>query len=123
MSDLVGIITAQEPDRRNESLEAICSRLSLNELLQESAALDAFRRRSDNLYERVRALFFLYAIHRFHLPAKPGISLRGLVPFKGHEHLLHRRFEEAIDIFLKQQEADGASDGVSSALAPAYHRL
>ncbi len=33
-------------------------------------ALDRFRRASDNLYERVRALFFLYAIHRFHLPLR-----------------------------------------------------
>ena len=40
------------------------------ELLAACAELEAFRRRSDNLYERVRALFFLYAIHRFHLPGK-----------------------------------------------------
>ena len=46
--------------------------------LAACAELDAFRRRSDNLYERVRALFFLYAIHRFHLPLKPGIRQRGL---------------------------------------------
>src|SRR5438876_1085696 len=78
MSDLVGIITAQQPDRRNQSLEAICSNLSLNELLRECAALDAFRRHSDNLYERVRALFFLYAIHRFYLP--PLLSSGAGVP-------------------------------------------
>ena len=36
--------------------------------------LDAFRRTSDNLYERVRALFFLYAIHRFHLPRQAGAA-------------------------------------------------
>ncbi|MGD2079215.1 MAG: UTP--glucose-1-phosphate uridylyltransferase, partial [Chloroflexota bacterium] len=32
-------------------------------------------------------------------------------------------FEEAIDIFLAVQEAEGASDGISSALAAAYHSL
>ena len=30
--------------------------------------LEQLRHSSENLYERVRALFFLYAIHRFHLP-------------------------------------------------------
>ena len=32
---------------------------------------------SDNLYERVRALFFLYAIHRFHLPRASPARPRG----------------------------------------------
>ncbi len=120
---LVSIITATDPAVRNQSLDAFCRPASLKELLAECAELDAFRRQSENLYERVRALFFLYAIHRFQLPLKSGINLRGLVPFKGYEHLLHRRFEEAIDDFIKVQETDGPSDGISSALAAAYHRL
>ena len=61
---------------------------SLSELLAECAALDAFRRASDNLYERVRALFFLYAIHRFHLPQQPGRRPSALIPFEGYAHLL-----------------------------------
>ena len=64
--DLIRIITAAEPALRNESLEGACAGLSLEELLRECSKLDDFRRRSENLYERVRALFFLYAIHRFH---------------------------------------------------------
>ena len=70
MPDLIRIITAAEPALRNQSLEGACAGLSLDELLQQCAKLDEFRRHSENLYERVRALFFLYAIHRFHLPAK-----------------------------------------------------
>lgn len=120
---LVSIITASEPQVRNQSLDAFCRPASLQELLRECTALDDFRRRSENLYERVRALFFLYAMHRFHLPLKPGMRLRGLVPFRGYEHLLHRRSEEAIDVFLRAQEAEGPSDALSSALAVAYHRL
>ena len=50
--------------------------LPLDALLAECAALDRFRRPSDNLYERVRALFFLYAIHRFHLPLQAGPPAR-----------------------------------------------
>ena len=69
MSRLVAIITAADPAARDRSLDAVCRPADAAALLAESAALDAFRRSSDNLYERVRALFFLYAIHRFHLPA------------------------------------------------------
>ena len=64
------IITASEPDVRNQSLDAFCRSASLQELLRECEDLESFRRTSENLYERVRALFFLYAIHRFHLPTK-----------------------------------------------------
>ena len=67
---LLEIITSADPRIRNQSLDAVCARSTAAELLAACAELDAFRRRSDNLYERVRALFFLYAIHRFHLPAK-----------------------------------------------------
>ena len=130
MPDLIQIITAAEPDLRNQSLEGACAELPPGELLKECDKLDAFRRRSENLYERVRALFFLYAIHRFHLPAKLEAASRltfhvsrSLIPFKGYEHLLQRRFEEAIDYFLAVQQAEGPSDAISSALAAAYHRL
>ena len=90
---------------------------------RSATALEAFRHASDNLYERVRACFFLYAIHRFHLPAKPGCPINGRIPFEGYLHLLERRFEEAIALFLKQQAEQGPSDTLSSALASAYHRL
>jgi len=120
---LIGIITATDPAVRNQSLDALCSAASLDELLGECAALDTFRRQSGNLYERVRALFFLYAIHRFHIPRIAGLNCRGLIPFHGYEHLLQRRFEEAIDAFLSVQQREGPSDAISSALATAYHRL
>jgi hypothetical protein len=128
MPDLTGIITASDPALRNQSLDDTCAGLSAQELLAQCAALDTFRRRGDNLYERVRALFFLYAIHRFHLPARLSANTASgpagsLIPFKGFEHLLQRRFEEAIDQFLTVQANEGPSDAISSALAAAYHRL
>lgn len=122
-SRLTGIITAPDPSARNQSLDAICRGMSLDALLAECAALDDFRRTSSNLYERVRALFFLYAIHRFHIPRVAELNRRGLIPFHGYEHLLQRRFEEAIDEFLALQKSTGPSDAISSALAAAYHRL
>ncbi len=128
MGDLISLITSSEPAVRDRSLDGACAAMSLEALLAETAKLEAFRRRSDNLYERVRALLFLYAIHRFHLPQKllaaSGQSRTGsLIPFKGYEHLLQRRFEEAIDQFLAIQQAEGPSDAISSALSAAYHRL
>ncbi|WP_141610416.1 UTP--glucose-1-phosphate uridylyltransferase [Litorilinea aerophila] len=124
MGELIQIITASDPEVRNRSLDAFCRRASLPQLLRECAELDRFRREAENLYERVRALFFLYAIYRFHLPTKPGIRPRGFIPFEGYANLLRRRFEEAIDLFLAAQERDGGlSDGLASALAAAYHQL
>jgi len=131
-ADLVSIITAPDAEQRNTPLERACAALSLRELQAQCAALDAFRRRSENLYERVRALSFLYAIHRFHLPQKlherggsgsRSSRKKGLIPFRGYGHLLQRRFEEAIDHFLAVQQNAGPGDAISSALAAAYYRL
>ncbi len=123
MSNLVKIIISADTEIRNTSLEAICRELSFKELIEETEALEKFRSRSENLYERVRALFFLYAIHRFHLPLKKEMRTRGLIPFEGYTNLLNRRFEEAIEIFLEAQRKEGLSEGISSALAEAYHQL
>lgn len=120
---LVEIITASDPSIRNTPLETVCESTSMDALIGECRELEEFRHRSANLYERVRALFFLYAIHRFHLPTKPGLNQKGFVPFDGYEHLLKRRFEEAIAVFLHNQERHGPNDAISSALASAYHGL
>ncbi|MBP1656477.1 MAG: ugp [Bacteroidetes bacterium] len=123
MSALIQIITAGEQSVRNRSLDAFCQQASLDQLLDECRALETFRRSSTNLYEQVRALFFLYAIHRFHIPGKAGVQSRGLISFEGYDDLLHRRFEEAIQRFLAEQVAHGPQDGISSALAGAYRNL
>lgn len=120
---LVRIITAQDESTRNQSLDSWCRTASVDELLAECADLEAFRKRSANLYEQVRALFFLFAIHRFHLPEKIGSRAGTLIPYAGHAHLLQRRFEEAIQVFLAAQASEGPSAGLSSALAEAYHEL
>ena len=127
MSRLTAVITSSDPEERNRSLDTLCAEASLEELLAECETLDQFRRSSDNLYERVRALFFLYAIHRFHVPLRPFPHGRGseggTIPFAGYSNLLKRRFEEAIELFLAAQAADGPSAAISSALAAGYHKL
>jgi hypothetical protein len=120
---LIEIITSPDPQIRNQSLEGVCAGTSADELLQACAELEVFRRHRENLYERVRALFFLYAIHRFHLPAKLPGGAAGMIPFQGFEHLLQRRFEEALKCFLNAQKNSGPSDAISSALANVYQRL
>jgi len=121
--ELVKIITSRDPAIRNRSLDAFCRSASLDTLLTECADLELFRRSSPNLYERVRALFFLYSVHRFHLPGKRGIGERSLIPYDGYVFLLRRRFEEALKLFLTEQKQNGPSDGISSALAQTYHQL
>jgi len=123
MSALVEIITADDRALRDRALDTFCRRASLDQLLRECSALEEFRQNSRNLYEQVRALFFLYAIHRFHLPGKIGTPSGALIPFEGYGDLLHRRFEEAIQSFLTVQASHGPDDGISSALASAYRSL
>src|SRR5882757_5973267 len=109
MPDLCSIIASDDPAVRDTPLDAWARDASVADLMRECEALDQFRRESDNLYHRVRALFFLYAIHRFLLPPKLELAAgtagttKGAVPFEGYSHLLSRRFEEAIETFLARQ--------------------
>jgi hypothetical protein len=121
--DLLDLITSVDPAVRNRPLSAVCEHRSADWLLEQVAALDDFRRRSENLYEQVRAIFFLSAIERYHLPARISPQQTGSIPFEGYQHLLQRRFSEAIDRFLCVQRDLGPSDGICSALAQAYRGL
>ena len=121
--NLIQIITSEDPGVRDLPLGVVCRGLDAQELLKQCDGLDGFRRHSENLYHRVRALFFLWSIHRFHLPATSGYPTKGSIPFEGYTHLLSRRFEEAIDSFLDALRTSGPSDAISSALAATYHDL
>lgn len=122
-SPFISVIVSDNPASRDTSLESLCNGLSAKGLLDACEELEAFRRKSENLYHRVRALFFLYAVHRFHLPPLLTGTDAGSIPFGGYEHLLQRRFEEAIDEFISAQEKQGPGDALSSSLASAYHSL
>ena len=120
---LVEIITSEDDVVRNRSLDEVCKGASLEELMSHCQALDSFWRQTDNLYHRVRALFFLFSIHRFQLPRCFGPEFSGNIPFAAYQHLLERRFTEAIDELLDAQAKNGPCDGLSSALASGYHEL
>jgi len=123
MSHLITIITSTDPAIKNQSLDHFCCKASLETLLAEANQLEHYRKEETNLYNRVRSLFFLYAIHRFYIPIYHPVGKEGLIPYEAFEHMLKRRFEEAISIFLKIQEAQGVNEGISSGLADAYHEL
>ncbi len=116
-------IVSEDDDKRNRSLESLCEGLSAPELLDAAQRLDDFWRVTSNLYHRVRALFFLAAIYRYHLPSVLPATQDGLISFEAHEHLLGRRFVEAIDELLSDQRSNGTNTSLASALARAYHQL
>jgi len=122
MSQLCAIIIADDAQLRDTALESVCGNASYQTLLTEITALEEFRQQRTNLYERVRALFFLYAIHRFYLPAHYPAAQATHVPYDGYVHLLNRRFEEAVALFMAVFTR-APSDALSSALATAYHQL
>lgn len=122
MSRLVRIITSTGSATRDQPLEDAIAGLSLGELLEECRALDHFRRESCNLYDRVRALLFLHAIHRYHVANAREISHRGVIPQDGVAALHDRAFERAIEVFLAGFTA-APSEPLSSALAVAYRAL
>ena len=122
MSRLVNAITTADPQVRNRSLAELLAGLSSGEILTECAALEAFRRGCDNLYQRVRACIFLSAAYRFHLQEAPGMRSLGHIPYDGYTDLLERRFEQAIGRFNAALQPE-PSAAVLSALAQAYRSL
>jgi len=123
MSRLVAIITARDAATRDTGLETAIAGLSTGELLRECTALEEFRHRTGNLYERVRALLFLYAVHRFRFANRLERGAPAHVPAAAQRFLLDRRFEEAIALLIDEQRRRGVDAALSSALAAACKSL
>jgi hypothetical protein len=117
------VITAEDPALRDLALESAVRERSLVELQEECAALERLRRTTVSLYERVRALAFLAALHRYHLPPLLARAPLCRISAEVQEELFERRFEEGIARLLALQEAHGASLACSSALAHGYREL
>lgn len=123
ISPWLATIQSLDESIRHRTLESLCAGLTSSELLNATEVLDEFRRDTENLYHRVRAHFFLAAIYRYHLPKTFPESLSGLLPYEAFQHILERRFPEAIDQLLAVQKVQGPTLAISSALARAYHQL
>ncbi|MEO6569389.1 MAG: hypothetical protein ABIO94_11555, partial [Opitutaceae bacterium] len=118
-SRVIEIIESADPTTRDLPIDRWCAGRSVAELLAACDELDGYRRQESNLYQRVRAVFFIATIHRYHLPACADMPRLGRVPHDGFRHLLERRFEEAITTFASVQRALGPSETLSSAIAAA----
>ncbi len=116
-------ITSSEDSIRNRSLDSLCGHLDLHSLLQVASQLDLFWRETANLYHRVRAMFYLASIYRYYVPKLLPAKATDRIPFEAHEHLLSRRFTEAIDQILIEQKRVGPGPGLASSLARAYHQI
>ncbi|MFO0923379.1 MAG: UTP--glucose-1-phosphate uridylyltransferase [Pirellulales bacterium] len=117
------VIVSDDDALRNRSLESLCEGLNAEQLTAISQSLDRFWRQSSNLYHRVRCLFFLAAIYRYHLPQLLDEKQVGCVPFDAYQHMLARRFVEAIDALRGVEAERGPDRSNASALAKTYHQL
>lgn len=122
-SPLVELIVAEDDAVRDQSLASVCENLSDVELLAGCEALDAFWQSSENLYERVRALMFLFALHRFILPERGLCGQFEPVPETPTQQIFGRRYEHAIRQLLSDPDHARSSDTLASGLATAYHGL
>jgi UDP-N-acetylglucosamine pyrophosphorylase len=123
MNVFIETITAIEPEKRNRSFFDISSKLSSKELLTALRELDAFRKTTPSLYDKVRAILFLFAGFRFFLMEHKDTPSTGKISYAGFEDLLSRRFEHAITTFLNELDKNGPSASLFSALAESYHHL
>ncbi|AMV36991.1 UTP--glucose-1-phosphate uridylyltransferase [Planctomyces sp. SH-PL62] len=122
-SILIETITGSDPAIRDRSARSLVAGASLAEKLQACEELERFRRRSENLYERVRASLFLHAIYRYDVQEDASVRRTGLIPFDGYMDLMERRYEQAVTAFravLKEHRPNGA---ICSALAQAYDQI
>ena len=119
----VQVILSEDEAVRDQPLDTICDGLSDAALLEACAGLDAFWQEVENLYERVRALTFLYAIHRFILPKRGLCSDFHPVPEGPVNRIFSRRYEHAIRELLSSGPSSRRSDTYVSGLAEAYQGL
>ncbi|MGC9450677.1 MAG: UTP--glucose-1-phosphate uridylyltransferase [Oceanipulchritudo sp.] len=134
-SPFIETLLGKDPDRFDRSIESLVEGRTLDQLLEDCVQLEQFWSSTGNLYLRVRALIFLYSLHRFSLPAlieaghRPecGISEAGLaprpIPLPAHRALQERNFTEAIGSLLENGTLARLNLTLSSGLALAYYSL
>lgn len=123
MNVFIETIISTDPAQRNRSFYEISQRLSKKALLTALRELDEFRKTTPNLYDKVRAILFLYAGLRFFLMEDAETPATGKIPYAGFEDLLARRFEQSIATLWQELDKQGANAALFSALAESYHHL
>ncbi|GEO07000.1 UTP--glucose-1-phosphate uridylyltransferase [Adhaeribacter aerolatus] len=123
MNIFINTITSPDPEVRNRSFHQMAQAFSSAELFRALQELDEFRKNTPNLYEKVRAILFLYSGYRFFLMEAKDVPATGKIPYAGFEDLLGRRFEQAIATFLQEVNLHGPNATLFSGLADSYHHL
>jgi UDP-N-acetylglucosamine pyrophosphorylase len=123
MNVFIETITSVDTCKRDRSFFEISRGLSARELLKALRELDEFRKSTPNLYDKVRAILFLYAGFRFFLMESKETPAVGKISYAGFEDLLSRHFDHAITTFWQEIDKGGSNAAVFSALAEAYHHL
>ncbi len=119
-NDFIKTIVSNDELLRNRSINAILQNKNRNHILQLTGELETFRRSSDNLYHKVRASLFLFAIYNFYLQFNKETVQFGKIPFEGIKAAFDRDFEKAINIYLSDGSQNSA---IYSALADAYYNV
>ncbi len=119
---IIETITSQDASLRNRTAEELLDGKPFSWLLDRAKELERFLKDCSNLYQRVRACLFLFALYRFYLPAARKTSGRGFIPHSAARQMLSRNWAAAIRL-LRPALKLGAADIVLSALAEAYYRL
>ncbi|MDP8236366.1 MAG: hypothetical protein P9M08_08280, partial [Candidatus Erginobacter occultus] len=118
---LIETITSDDPEIRDRTAEELLAGRTAEELIRLAGEVDRFLWRSKNLYERVRAALFLFAIYRFFLPAAgPGRSEP--LPAAAGRMLRGRNWTGALRQ-LRPLLGDDPPEPARSAAAEAYYRL
>ncbi len=123
MNIFIETIVSKDAHLRNRSFFKLAKQFDAPDLLGALDELEAFRKETPSLYDKVRAILFLYAGYRYFLADSTAIPQAGTIDYKGFEDLLGRRFENAISVFRQSIQQDGANASVLSALADSYHHL
>jgi len=121
--DVIETIVSDDQDVRNRSIQEMLSGHSTKQLLAIARELESFRKRSDNLYQRVRASLFLFFLYRFYLIGRNDVEPLGRIHYHGVQYSLDRKFEHALGVFLQNLDQNGHNEHVYSALADVYHKL
>lgn len=129
-------IVTEDGSLFDRPVEALVEGRMLRQLLDDCEQLDQFWMATDNLYHRVRALVFLYYLHRFVLPERvaagerdggESLTKRDLepvpIPVEPHRALQQRRFREAIEMLRGEGLRGRLNETLSSGLAQAYRSL
>lgn len=121
MNPFINTIKSQDPQIRDVPFHAMCQGFSSDQINVYLSELEDFRKKTDNLYEKVRASIFLYAGYRFFLLDAKTIRPTGKIPIEGYKNFLERNYEKALSFFYSSLDKQ-ANENLISCLAESYHQ-